>query len=485
MPNEPLTTIFDEDLLSMFLRILDNPYAKNRDDLVQSQEANNKSLQIIVHNLLDIPNHTQPLFPLHSLLTEPRVRHLTCEQAKAASTYFRMLINEAHIFWILAIHYLVRAHVLDRGGIKLPINRAEALALWNSPNSPLGGNPDPSGHINIHFIVTAHQTPGQIVEEGPDFTLRVEDENIVLRAVLQEEPPPIILHATAQDRETGEIVDPQAWEKISTQQLGDIPGLAKRFRRHHRQDIRRANTFIWPQDFLPIMTTLDDLDNPDRHKLMDPSFQDYLARQAVLDLPQNRQGLRRIAKNTRHPCHELARTIDTLPQSETIFPIGDYLEHNGADYSHLKTGDPDRLLRPEEIIDDVTYALVEYNHFLQGQALDIWIHYLNVYVLDAVHQRPQPHLDKETLTTQARDKNDMKALDVFERGPDFNATYDEEGALLIVTESLYHDTDTTDVWNHFTVREVDEKNITFEDEHEPFAYHFTWPAEVLDPLRPW
>ena len=79
MPNEPLTTIFDEDLLSMFLGILDNPYAKNRDDLVQSQEANNKSLQIIVHNLLDIPNHTQPLFPLHSLLTEPRVRHLTCE----------------------------------------------------------------------------------------------------------------------------------------------------------------------------------------------------------------------------------------------------------------------------------------------------------------------------------------------------------------------------------------------------------------------
>ena len=486
MPNEPYITPIDEEILSGYLDFLKNPYPKSHDDLVQAQEATSGNFQTIVHNLLDIPSHVQPLFPLESLLTEPRARHLTCEQAAAASAYFRLLMLEANTFWVLAVHYIVRAYALDNT-IQLPTNRAEALTFWNIPEDPLDQkyDPDPFGHIQIDFLVAAHQNPEQILEEGPDFTLRIEDGDVVLRVVLHEQPPAFIFSRTMQNPDTGEILDPDAWKKLSTKQLAEIPGLAKHFRRHHRQDIRRAHTFIWPQDFLPVMTTLDDLDNPNRHKLMDPSFQDYLARQAVLDLPQNRQGLRHIAKDTRHPCHELARTIDTLPESKTIFPIGDYLEHNGADYSHLKTGDPDRLLRPEEIIDDVTYALVEYNHFLQDQAFNTWLHHLDVYVLDAVHERPQPHLDKVTLTTQARDKNDVKALDVFERGPDFNATYDEEGDLLIVTESLYLDTDTIDVWNHFTVREVDEKNITFEDEHEPFAYHFTWPAEVLDPLRPW
>ena len=38
---------------------------------------------------------------------------------------------------------------------------------------------------------------------------------------------------------------------------------------------------------------------------------------------------------------------------------------------------------------------------------------------------------------------------------------------------LDYDTDTANVWHHVTVRKVDEKNITFEDEHKPFAYHFT------------
>ena len=60
--------------------------------------------------------------------------------------------------------------------------------------------------------------------------------------------------------------------------------------------------------------------------------------------------------------------------------------------------------------------------------------------------------------------------------------YDEEGALLIVTESLYLDIETFDLWNHVTTQEADRKNRTFED--EPFSYQITWPAEVLDPLRP-
>ena len=487
MPNEPYTTTLDEDVLDGFLETLDNPYAKDHNDLVQMQEAVDEPLRTIVHSLLDIPNHIQPLFPLQNLLTETRGQHLTCQQAMAASTYFRLLILEANVFWVLAVHYLVRAHVLDPSAVKLPANRAEALTLSDIPKSPIDAKHglDPFEQIQIDFLVGAHQSPKQILENGPDFTLRIEDGDVVLRVVFREEPPAFIFSKAMQDPETGEITDPKAWEKISTQQLADVPGLAKRFRRHHQQDIRRAHTFIWPHDFLPLMTTLDDLQDPDEYTLMDPSCQDYLARQAALDLPQNRQGLRHIARDIRNPCHELARTIDTLPESETIFPIGDYLDRNPTDFSRFETGDPKRVLKPEEIIDDMTYALIEYNHFLQTHAFDIWLHYLNVYVLDAVHERPQPHLDKETLTTQARDKNDVKALDVFERGPDFKTTYDEEGALLIVTESLYLDTDTTDVWNHFTVREVDEKNITFEDEHEPFAYHFTWPAEVLDPLRPW
>jgi hypothetical protein len=143
------------------------------------------------------------------------------------------------------------------------------------------------------------------------------------------------------------------------------------------------------------------------------------------------------------------------------------------------------MLRPEEIIDDVTFALVEYSHFLQAQAFETWLHYLNIYVLDAVSDTSEPHLDKTTLTARARDKGDVPAFDVFERGPDFDASYDEDGTLLVVTEPLYHNTDSLDIWDHVTVQDVNEKNITFEAEHEPFSYHLTWPTEVLDPLRPW
>ena len=484
MPNEPYITPIDEEILSGYLDFLKNPYPKSHDDLVQAQEATSGNLQTIVHNLLDIPSHVQPLFPLQSLLTEPKARHLTCEQATAASAYFRLLMLEANTFWVLAVHYIVRAYALDNT-IQLPTNRAEALTFWNIPEDPLDQkyDPDPCGHIQIDFLVAAHQNPEQILEEGPDFTLRIEDGDVVLRVVLYEQPPAFIFSRTMQDPDTGEILDPDAWKKLSTKQLAKIPGLAKRFRRHHRQDIRRAHTFIWPQDFLPLMTTLDDLDNPDRYKLMDPSFQDYLARQAALDLPQNRQGLRRIALDPRHPCHELAQTIDTLPESKTIFPIGDYLEHNGADYSHLKTGDPDRLLRPEEIIDDVTYALVQYNHFLQDQTFNTWLYHLNVYVLSAVSDKSEPHLDKNTLTAQARDKGDVQAFDFFERGPDFEVSFDEEENLFLVTEQLYQDTDTTTLWDYVTVKEANRKGLTFD--LEPFSYHFTWPAEVLDPLRPW
>ena len=67
----------------------------------------------------------------------------------------------------------------------------------------------------------------------------------------------------------------------------------------------------------------------------------------------------------------------------------------------------------------------------------------------------------------------------------FHTSYADDGALLITTEPLFHNTDSTDVWDHVTVREANEKNITFEDEFRPFAYHLTWPTEVLDPLRPW
>ena len=143
------------------------------------------------------------------------------------------------------------------------------------------------------------------------------------------------------------------------------------------------------------------------------------------------------------------------------------------------------MLRPEEIIDDVTYALVEYNNFLQVQAIHTWFHHLNIYVLSAVSNRPQPHLDKQVLVRQARDKGDVQAFNMFEHGPDFDASFDEDGNLLIVTEPLYHDTDSLDIWDHVTVQDVNEKNITFEAEHEPFSYHLTWPTEVLDPLRPW
>ena len=487
MPNEPWTTTLDEDVLGGFLDFLKNPYPKDHDDLIQTQEAVDGSLQAIIHSLLDIPGHVQPLFPLQSLLTEPRARHLTCEQARAASAYFHLLVLEANMLWVLDIHYLVRAHTLDNT-IRLPANRAEALTFWNIPEDPLDDrnhDPDLSGYVQAHFLIAAHQSPEQILEEGPDFTLRVEGGDVVLRVVLREQPPAFIFSKTMQEPETGAVTDPHAWGKISTRRLADVPGLAKRFRRHHRQDVRRAHTFIWPQDFLPLMTTLDDLENPDRHKLMVPSYQDYLARQAVLDLPQNRQGLRRIAQNPRHPCHELTRTIDTIPESEAVFPIGDYLERNPADFSRLQGGDPDRVLKPEEIIDDVTFALVEYSHFLQAQAFETWLHHLNVYVLDAVSDTSEPHLDKTTLTAQARDKGDVPAFDVFERGPDFDASCDEDGTLLVITEPLYHDTDSLDIWDHVTVQDVNERNITFETEHEPFSYYLTWPTEVLDPLRPW
>ena len=478
MPNEPYTTTLDEDVLGGFLETLDNPYAKDHNDLVQMQEAVDEPLRTIVHSLLDIPNHIQPLFPFRNLLTETRGQHLTCQQAMAASTYFRLLTLEANVFWVLAVHYLVRAHVLDPTAVKLPANRAEALVLSDIPKSPIDAKHglDPFGQIQIDFLIGAHQSPKQILENGPDFTLRIEDGDVVLRVVFREEPPAFIFSKAMQDPETGEITDPKAWEKISTQQLADVPGMAKRFRRHHQQDIRRAHTFIWPHDFLPVMTALDDIQDPDEYTLMDPSCQDYLARQAALDLPQNRQGLRHIARDIRNPCHQLARTIDTLPESETIFPIGDYLNREPS-------ADPERVLKPEKIIDDMTDALIEYNDFLQNQAFNTWLHYLNVYVLDAVHERPQPHLDKRTLTTQARDKGDVQALNVLERGPDFDASYDEEGALLIVTESLYLDIETFDLWNHVTTQEADRKNLTFED--EPFSYQITWPAEVLDPLRPW
>ena len=280
MPNEPWTTTLDEDVLGGFLDFLKNPYPKDHDDLIQTQEAVDESLQAIIHSLLDIPGHVQPLFPLRSLLTEPRARHLTCEQARAASAYFHLLVLEANMLWVLGIHYLVRAHTLDNT-IRLPANRAEALTFWDIPEDPLDDrnhDPDLSGYVQAHFLIAAHQSPEQILEEGPDFTLRVEGGDVVLRVVLREQPPAFIFSKTLQEPETGAVTDPHAWGKISTRRLADVPGLAKRFRRHHRQDVRRAHTFIWPQDFLPLMTTLDDLENPDRHKLMVPSYQDYLAR---------------------------------------------------------------------------------------------------------------------------------------------------------------------------------------------------------------
>ena len=92
MPNKPWTTTLDEDVLGGFLETLDNPYAKDHNDLVQMQEAVDEPLRTIVHSLLDIPNHIQPLFPFRNLLTETRGQHLTCQQAMAASTYFRLLI---------------------------------------------------------------------------------------------------------------------------------------------------------------------------------------------------------------------------------------------------------------------------------------------------------------------------------------------------------------------------------------------------------
>ena len=487
MPDEPYTTTFDEDTLTDFLDALENPYPKNREALVQSLHGLSGALKTIAHTLLDIPARIQPLFPLQDLMTGTRARHLTYGQALAASTYSHVLSTEAHILWVLALHYLIRAHVLDESAIRLPANRAEALAVWNIPGDQLGSrhDPDPASHIEIRFLIAAGQSPVQILENGPDFTLRVENEGIVVQIVFPEQPPLFIFSRAVQDPETGALTNLEAWETVSSKRLADVPGLAKRFRRHHRQDIRRPHTITWPHDFLPLMKTLGDPDNPDRHKLMEPAYQDYLARQAALDLPQNRQGLKRIAKDPRHPCHELARAIGTLPESETVFPIGDYLERTPVDFSRLRTGDPDRELRPEEIIDDVTYALVEYNNFLQVQAIHTWFHHLNVYVLGAVSNRPQPHLDKQVLVRQARDKGDVQAFNMFEHGPDFETTYDEEGTLRIVTEPLFHNTDSTDVWDHVTVREANEKNITFEDEFRPFAYHLTWPTEVLDPLRPW
>ena len=478
MPNEPWTTTLDEDVLGGFLETLDNPYAKDHNDLVQMQEAVDEPLRAIVHSLLDIPNHIQPLFPFRKPADRNQRPTPDLPAGHGGKHLFPSSHLEANVFWVLAVHYLVRAHVLDPTAVKLPANRAEALVLSDIPKSPIDAKHglDPFGQIQIDFLVGAHQSPKQILENGPDFTLRIEDGDVVLRVVFREEPPAFIFSKAMQDPDTGEITDPKAWEKISTQQLADVPGMAKRFRRHHQQDIRRAHTFIWPHDFLPLMTTLNDIQDPDEYTLMDSSCQDYLARQAALDLPQNRQGLRHIARDIRNPCHQLARTIDTLPESETIFPIGDYLNREPS-------ADPERVLKPEKIIDDMTDALIEYNDFLQNQAFNTWLHYLNVYVLDAVHERPQPHLDKVTLTTQARDKNDVQALNILERGPDFDASYDEEGALLIVTESLYLDIETFDLWNHVTTQEADRKNRTFED--EPFSYQITWPAEVLDPLRPW
>ena len=487
MPNSPLTTVFDEDLLSRFLGDLKNPYVKDRNDLVQVQGSVDEPLRTIIHSLLDIPDRIQPLFPIWDLLIEPRARHLTCQQAKAANTYFRLLIQELNVFWILAVHYLVHAHTLDNTA-PLPANRTEAAALWKTPDKPTDNNhnPDPSGHIHIHFLVGLYLYPEELLEEGPDFTLRVEDEGIVLRVVLRTEPPPFIFFKAMQDPETGEITDLEAWEKISTRQLADVPGMAKRFRRHHQQNIRRAHTIIWPRDFLSVMTALDDLQDPDRYKLMTPFYQDYLTHEAALDLPQNRQGLRRIAKNPIHPCRELAQTIDTLPESETLFPIGDYLNRQSVDFSlfaRFKRVDPDRQFKPDEISNDMINALIQYNHFLQNQTLCTWLHHLNIYVLSAVSKTPQPHLDKSTLRAKARDTRDVQAFDFFERGPDFEVSFDEEGNLFLVTEKLYHNIETTTLWNYVTVQEANQKGLTFD--LKPFSFHVTWLTEVLDPLRPW
>ena len=468
--NELFTTVFDEETLNDFLEPLETPYPKDRETLARMQEAISGLLQNIVHTLLDIPDDTQPLFPLRKLLTEPRVRHLTCEQAQAANIYHSLLILEKISFWVIAVHYLIRAYVLDdTGTVKLPANRKEALTLWDLSGDQLGTkhDPDPDSWIEVRFLLGGHRSPRQVLKNGPDFTLGVENEDIILRVVLEAEPPAFIFSETIQDPETDAITDPKTWEKISTQQLADVPGLAKRFRRHHLQNIHRVHVFTWPKDFLPVMKTLDNPQNTHHQKTMDPFFQNYLSRQADLDLPQNREGLRRIAQDTRNPCHLLARLIDTLPESQAVFPIEDYLQRK-----------PDT----KDTTPDVTTAFITYYDYLQDKAFNTWLHYLNVYVLDAVHERPQPHLDKRTLTTQARDKGDVHAFDFFERGPDFHTSYAADGTLLITTEPLFNDTGTTAIWNHITVREANQKNLTFES--EPFAYHFTWPAEVLDPLQP-
>ena len=94
MPDEPWTTTFDEETLNDFLEPLETPYPKDRETLVRMQEAVSGPLRNIVHMILDIPDDAQPLFPLRKLLTEPRVRHLTCEQAQAASVYHSLLILE-------------------------------------------------------------------------------------------------------------------------------------------------------------------------------------------------------------------------------------------------------------------------------------------------------------------------------------------------------------------------------------------------------
>ena len=298
--NELFTTVFDEETLNDFLEPLETPYPKDRETLVRMQEAISGLLQDIVHTLLDIPDDTQPLFPLRKLLTEPRVRHLTCDQAQAANIYHSLLILEKISFWVIAVHYLIRAYVLDdTGTVKLPANRKEALTLWDLSGDQLGTkhDPDPDSWIEVRFLLGGHRSPRQVLKNGPDFTLGVENEDIILRVVLEAEPPAFIFSKAIQDPETDAITDPKAWEKISTQQLADVPGLAKRFRRHHRQDIRRAHTFIWPQDFLPLMTTLDDLQDPDEYTLMDPSCQDYLARQAA------------------STCHKTGRACGTSPET--------------------------------------------------------------------------------------------------------------------------------------------------------------------------
>ena len=451
-----------------------DPFTLLRQELPESRYR-------LVLERFDIPPPLQPaaetligmnrkdIFPPSRFLPTPRVADMSHAQHLALQTYGEALARQDFHRWFMILHDAVE-RFFKPGQPALPQTRESLVHAYDeaTARSPL---PD---FLDSPLLRWVTGRPQRILREGPPLTLaRDPGGDVILVATWRRAFVPFRL-APAQEDGSLRILSTNDWQQVSAAPLAAARGLARQAARHFRRAALQPRRIVWTAAYVDYIQGRSHAPSLDRYAVMDAPHQAYLRRRATLYLPQDRDGIRTVARDDRHPCCELARVIETIHPRAPIFPlsrsIGDTNVSQDAYYRYVD--------------DDGDTALCDYYDFVQANRVFVWHHYLNLYVYRLLDDDPQgiDGARRQRLLAAARRDGDAAAIRALEEGPDFRLARLADGDVALESEPVHDDPEQDHPWPYVPAS----LRLPGEDAADPvFNFNILWPfSEPGMPGRP-